>query len=115
MKTKPETTRRKAIMPTDEEDARINAGIAADPDNPELDDDFWREAKPASEFFGPEEFAKMLTLQRPRGRPAGSVAAVRKVPLTMRVDPDVLQALRDTGAGWQTRVNDALRKAFVRR
>ena len=115
MKTTIESARRKARTPTAAEDARINAGIAADPDNPELNEEFWRAAKPAAQVFGPEKMARMAALQRPRGRPPGSVAAVRKVPLTMRVDPDVMEALRGTGAGWQTRVNDLLRKAFVRR
>ena len=38
-----------------------------------------------------------------------------KVPVTMRVDPDVLEAMRETGTGWQTRVNDVLRREFIRR
>ncbi|MFA5664336.1 BrnA antitoxin family protein [Castellaniella sp.] len=46
---------------------------------------------------------------RRRGRPASSIAAVRKVPTTIRFDPDVLEGLRATGRGWQTRANDALR------
>jgi uncharacterized protein (DUF4415 family) len=29
----------------------------------------------------------------------------------MRLDSDLLLALRATGAGWQTRINDMLRKA----
>ncbi len=32
-----------------------------------------------------------------------------KVPTTVRLDADVLAALRATGKGWQTRMNDALR------
>jgi uncharacterized protein (DUF4415 family) len=47
---------------------------------------------------------------RRRGRPAGSTAAVRKVSTTIRFDPDVLEGLRATGQGWQTRANDALRE-----
>jgi uncharacterized protein (DUF4415 family) len=43
---------------------------------------------------------------RKRGRP---VQAVTKVSTTIRFDPDVLQALKATGPGWQTRANDALR------
>ena len=35
------------ISPTDEEEAAINAGIAADPDNPELDDEWLKRARPA--------------------------------------------------------------------
>jgi uncharacterized protein (DUF4415 family) len=31
--------------------------------------------------------------------------------LTLRLDPDVVAHFRSTGEGWQTRMNDALRKA----
>ena len=51
-------------------------------------------------------------LARRRGRPAGSVAAVSKEPVKLRLDPDVLAALRSTGDGWQTRINDMLRASL---
>jgi uncharacterized protein (DUF4415 family) len=98
-------------MPTSGEDAQIREGIAADPDNPEWTKEDFANAKPASEFFGPEVFA---TLPKARGRPVGSVAERTKVALSMRVDPDVLEAMRASGAGWQTRVNDLLRREFIR-
>jgi uncharacterized protein (DUF4415 family) len=47
---------------------------------------------------------------RRRGRPAGSVKAVPKVQTAIRFDPDVLAALRATGRGWQTRVNEVMRE-----
>lgn len=53
----------------------------------------------------PEE----IQARRP-GRPIGSTAAVRKTPTTIRFDQDVLDGLRATGQGWQTRVNDAMRE-----
>ena len=37
------------IWPTPEEEAAIMAGIAADPDNPELDAEYWATAKTAEE------------------------------------------------------------------
>lgn len=46
-----------------------------------------------------------------RGRPAGSGT---KEQVAIRFDRDVLAALRATGPGWQTRVNDTMR-AWVRR
>lgn len=49
---------------------------------------------------------------RKRGRPAGSVKADAKVSTTIRFDPDVLEGLKATGPGWQTRANDALRAAL---
>ena len=52
-------------------------------------------------------------IERRRGRPAGSVKANAKVAINLRVDPDVLAALRATGPGWQTRVNAILRERFA--
>lgn len=31
--------------------------------------------------------------------------------LTLRLDPDVIEHFKSTGEGWQTRMNDALRRA----
>lgn len=50
---------------------------------------------------------------RRRGRPAGSVASVTKEAVKLRLDPDVLAALRATGDGWQTRINDMLRASLA--
>lgn len=49
---------------------------------------------------------------RRRGRPVGSVQAVTKEPVKLRLDADVLAALRASGDGWQTRVNDTLRASL---
>jgi uncharacterized protein (DUF4415 family) len=49
---------------------------------------------------------------RRRGRPTGSVQAVTKEPIKIRLDADVLAALRSSGDGWQTRVNDTLRASL---
>jgi uncharacterized protein (DUF4415 family) len=46
---------------------------------------------------------------RKRGRPK---AAVTKEPVKLRLDADVLAALRASGEGWQTRINDALRASL---
>ncbi|MDP3898328.1 MAG: BrnA antitoxin family protein [Mesorhizobium sp.] len=43
-----------------------------------------------------------------RGRPP---TAVRKTAISLRVDADILEKFRSTGAGWQGRMNEALRKA----
>lgn len=41
-----------------------------------------------------------------RGRPP----SVRpKVPINIRLSPDVLEAFKSTGPGWQTRMDEALR------
>lgn len=44
--------------------------------------------------------------QKKRGRPLGST----KESTTIRFDRDVLEAFRAYGAGWQTRMNAALRE-----
>ncbi|NJO53954.1 MAG: BrnA antitoxin family protein, partial [Bacteroidales bacterium] len=46
------------------------------------------------------------TLTRPRGRPPSEKP---KQQVSLRLDPDVLEGIKATGAGWQRRVNDALR------
>ncbi|MGV0986133.1 MAG: BrnA antitoxin family protein [Limnohabitans sp.] len=49
--------------------------------------------------------AGIATYRRQRGRPTGS----DKESTTIRFDRDVLAAFRAGGAGWQTRMNAALR------
>ncbi|MCX7095551.1 MAG: BrnA antitoxin family protein [Methylobacter sp.] len=76
-------------VPTPEEEAVINAGIAADPDTYELTD---------------EEFARLKPM---RGRP---VSANPKVHTGLRLDAEVLAAFKAGGPGWQTRINEALKE-----
>jgi uncharacterized protein (DUF4415 family) len=76
------------ILPTPEESAAINAGIAADPDTYELSD---------------AEFSQLKRVGRPRA------TAPLKVPTTIRFDAEVLTALKASGKGWQTRVNEVVR------
>ena len=94
-------------MPTPEEEAAINAGIAADPENPEWTAEMFATAKPASEFFPPETYAALVAMKRPRGRPK---ADETKVFTAIRLDADLLKTFKATGKGWQTRVNAALRQ-----
>ena len=58
-----------------------------------------------------EDYWKAATITRGRGRPA---LAVKRPTLNMRIDPDVLNAFKATGQGWQTRINAALRDAVAR-
>lgn len=50
--------------------------------------------------------AAMESYRTKRGRPAGSG---NKEQVAIRLDNDVLAAFRASGAGWQTRMNAALR------
>ena len=45
-------------------------------------------------------------------RHRGAQKAPTKALVSLRVDRDVLEAWRATGAGWQRRMNEALRKAM---
>lgn len=91
---------------SDEEDARLTAAAESDPDNPPLTEEYWRRARPAHEVH-PHLVRK--SLERKRGRPK---LPQRKQQITLRIDPDILAHFRATGAGWQTAINDALRKAI---
>ena len=91
------------IYPTDEEDAAINRGIALDPDNPEVSDEAFAAARPASEVC-PELVADYV-------RRRGSQKTPTKELISLRVDQDVLERWRATGPGWQSRINETLRRA----
>jgi uncharacterized protein (DUF4415 family) len=87
------------------------AGYEADPDfddSPEWTAADFARARPASEVHGPE-FAALLV--RKRGRPP-IMPEARKEKVNIRLSPDVLAALRATGAGWQTRADELLRQGL---
>jgi uncharacterized protein (DUF4415 family) len=60
--------------------------------------------RPAREVL-PLAFQELVGL-----RTRGPQKAPTKVPTTIRFDADTLAALKATGSGWQTRVNDAMRE-----
>lgn len=80
----------KLKRPTLAESRAVNRAIASDPDTREL---------------GADEFQE---LRRPRGRPFST--GPLKIQTTLRLDAEVLAAFKASGSGWQTRMNDALRK-----
>ena len=45
-------------------------------------------------------------------RPGRPISDNPKKQVTLRLDPDVLEAYRATGKGWQSRINAQLRKAL---
>ncbi|ACI93407.1 hypothetical protein OCAR_6294 [Afipia carboxidovorans OM5] len=78
---------------------KSGTSVWVDPDDaPELDDDFFDRAEI-------REGDKIIRRGRP---PLGLVA---KKSVTLRLDDDVIAAYRETGAGWQSRINADLRKA----
>src|SRR3954454_10963210 len=105
-------TRNKPSLPdlTDAEEAAIQAGIARDPDNPELTDEQLASMRPARSAL-PRDLYEALA-KRGRGRPRLDPSA-KKAPVKLRVDPDALDAFKAGGPGWQTRINEALKQAAI--
>lgn len=78
--------------------------VVFDEDNPEWTEEDFARARPASEL--PPQLAAAF---RRGGRPAGS----NKEQVSIRLDKDVLAKFKATGRGWQTRINEALKRARV--
>ncbi len=89
-------------MPSDAEEAEIQAMIASDPENPEWTEEDFAKARPFAEVH-PELAASYRRTRRAQKTPT-------KKPISLRLDPDVIEHFRATGPGWQSRINDALRK-----
>lgn len=84
---------------------QIQRMIASDPDAPEATDEQLSQAKPFTEAFPALAEAMCKNIG---GRPK---AKNRKVPVSLRLDADVVEKFKATGPGWQSRMNSALRKA----
>lgn len=63
--------------------------------------------RPATGKLGPEGIIPAEPGDRGAGRPRSPNP---KKQVTLRLDPDVLDAFRSTGKGWQSRINAALRE-----
>jgi uncharacterized protein (DUF4415 family) len=74
-------------------------------DHPEATDEELAQARPFAEVF--PELAR--TIKR------GPQKAPTKVATSIRLDRDVVAALKATGSGWQTKANELLRKALASR
>lgn len=76
---------------------RATSGTWVDPDDaPELTDEFFKQA----DLLDGDRLVK-----RGRGRPRGTT----KTATTVRLDDDVLEALKASGPRWQTRLNVLVR------
>mgnify|MGYP001606821219 CR=1 FL=1 len=64
--------------------------------------------RPASEVLPHDLLAGLVALKKQRGE-RGPQKLPTKVPTTIRFDADVLAALKASGKGWQTRVNEAVK------
>jgi uncharacterized protein (DUF4415 family) len=86
---------------SDAEEARIQAGIDADPDNPELTDEQFAQMRPFAEVY-PELLAQ---IERSRGRPR---LANPKEAVTLRLSPETIAKFRASGPNWRARMTDVL-------
>jgi len=92
---------------SDAEESHIQKMIASDPDNPEWTSDDFASAKPFTEAF-PEIAEKMR--RNVGGRPKSENP---KRPISIRLDQDVIAKFKATGPGWQSRINEVLRKSAI--
>jgi uncharacterized protein (DUF4415 family) len=63
-------------------------------------------------FKSIDHFPDLAKLVRGRGE-RGPQKAPTKQQVTLRLDRDVIDRFRSTGSGWQSRINEVLRKAKV--
>jgi uncharacterized protein (DUF4415 family) len=94
--------KRKARRLSNAEEVRIQAGIAADPDNPEWTARDFRRAKPFVKMF--PALAKSRRVRGPQKQPT-------KVAVSLRLSREVVERFKADGPGWQTRMDEALKKA----
>jgi len=79
-------------------------------DNPEWAAEDFARARPAAEILPLEVLAAFG--KGKRGRPVGWTKPNAKKAITLRLDPDVIEGWRQSGPGWQSRMNAALREAL---
>lgn len=74
-----------------------------DHDNPEWTEEDFKKARPASEL--PPEILRAF----PRTR--GAQIAPKKIPVSIRLSPEVVEHFKAGGPGWQARIDEVLKKA----
>jgi len=83
----------------------------SDHDNPVwTKDDFERASGPGA--LSAVELAAFPRTAAKLGRPK---LAASKTAVKLRLDPDVIEAFKSEGPGWQTRINAALREVVEKR
>lgn len=78
-----------------------------DDDNPELKPEDFARMRPAAEVLPPAAMAAFKRTRGPQKSPT-------KKQVTLRLDDDVLAHFKAQGAGWQSRINQALRQGIRR-
>jgi uncharacterized protein (DUF4415 family) len=79
-------------------------------DNPEWTKEDFDKARPAHEVL-PSDVVEALT-KRYRGQ-RGPQKMPTKLLISLRLDQDIVERFKADGPGWQSRINEALRKALA--
>ena len=74
-----------------------------DDDNPEWAKADFARARPPEKVLPPELLAQLKATRGPQKAPT-------KVAVSIRISPDVVAYFKAKGPGWQSRIDDALRK-----
>jgi uncharacterized protein (DUF4415 family) len=90
------TKRPTVLMPTVQEDKAITAAARRDPD-----------AQPLT----PRQLKAMVPIRALRGRPK---LANKKLLVSVRYSPEVVEYFKSTGKGWQSRMDGVLLKFVAR-
>ncbi len=90
------------VMPSREEDAAINQAIASDSSSPELSARRFPSGQSARDVH-PD------VVEDWERRTRGQQKAPLKVPVSIRLSPDVVNHFRQGGEGWQTRLDNVLK------
>lgn len=78
--------------------------IAFDDDNPEWTEQDFRDARPPHEVLPPEVLKAFPRTRGPQKSP-------KKIPVSIRLSPEVVERFKAGGPGWQARIDEVLRKA----
>ena len=79
-----------------------------DGENPEWTETDFATAKPAHDGLPSRVLSAFKRTRGPQRTP-------KKVPVSIRLSPEVVEHFKETGSGWQSRIDDVLRKAMGRR
>ena len=82
-----------------------------DRDNPAWTRDDFVAARPAREVL-PKDLVAVLPKRKPGQR--GPQKAPTKIAVALRLDREIVEHYRASGAGWQTRINDVLARSIAR-
>ena len=100
VRDEPKRPRRTVRRISNSEEAQ--AGIAADPENPE-----WT----AADFKRAKPFAQALPTLAASRRGRGPQKQPTKVAVSLRLTREVVERFKAAGPGWQSRMDEALKKA----